>query len=43
MNVNPDFSEKARRDQALVERAQKGDEKAFAELLTIYKIGRAHV
>ena len=37
MNVNPDFSEKARRDQVLVERAQKGDEKAFAELLTIYK------
>ncbi len=37
MNVNPDFSEKARRDQALVERAQKGDEKAFAELLTIDK------
>jgi RNA polymerase sigma-70 factor (ECF subfamily) len=37
MNANPDFSDKAKRDYALVERAQKGDEKAFAELLAIYK------
>lgn len=37
MNANPDFSDKAKRDYALVERAQKGDEKAFAELLAVYK------
>ena len=37
MNLNPEFSDKAKRDYALVERAQKGDEKAFAELLAIYK------
>ncbi len=37
MNANPDFSDKAKRDYALVERAQRGDEKAFAELLAIYK------
>ena len=37
MNINPRFSDNAKRDYALVSRAQKGDEQAFAELLSVYK------
>lgn len=37
MNVNPDFSDKAKRDYELVVRAQRGNEQAFTELLSSYK------
>ena len=37
MNVNPDFSDKAKRDFELVSRAQNGDEQAFTALLSSYK------
>lgn len=37
MNINPDFSDKAKRDFILVERAQSGDEQAFNQLLATYK------
>ncbi len=37
MNINPDFSDKAKRDFILVERAQGGDEQAFNQLLATYK------
>lgn len=37
MEVNPNFSDKAKRDYHLVQAAQDGDQKAFAELLGYYK------
>jgi RNA polymerase sigma-70 factor (ECF subfamily) len=37
MKANPDFSDKAKRDFMLVERAQGGDEQAFTELLAAYR------
>ena len=37
MKANPDFSDKAKRDFQLVERAQEGDEQAFTQLLATYR------
>ncbi len=37
MKANPDFSDKAKRDFQLVERAQDGDEQAFTQLLATYR------
>ncbi|WP_159522545.1 RNA polymerase sigma factor [Sunxiuqinia indica] len=37
MELNPNLSDKAQQDFALVESALKGDEKAFAKLLSKYK------
>ncbi|WP_462280373.1 sigma-70 family RNA polymerase sigma factor [Salinivirga cyanobacteriivorans] len=37
MNINEDFSPKAKEDLLLVRRAQKGDELAFAELMKRYR------
>ena len=37
MEVNPNFSEKAHQDYALVQQAMAGDEKAYAKLLERYK------
>jgi len=37
MSINPEFSEKAKRDFAWVERAKSGDEQAFNAILTYYK------
>ncbi len=37
MEINPNFSEKAHQDYALVQQAEIGDEKAFAKLLERYK------
>ncbi len=37
MEINPNFSDKAKRDYMLVMRAREGDEKAFAELLGYYR------
>ncbi len=37
MNINNDFSPKAKEDLLLVRRAQKGDEIAFAELMKRYR------
>ena len=37
MKANPDFSDKAKRDFQLVERAQDGDEQAFTQLLSTYR------
>ena len=37
MELNPNLSDKAQQDYALVESALKGDEKAFAKLLSKYK------
>lgn len=37
MEVNGDLSEKAKKDFALVEKAKKGDEKAYASLMSRYR------
>ena len=37
MEINPNFSEKAQKDYELVLRANKGDEKAYTEILSRYK------
>ncbi len=37
MEVRPNFSDKAKRDLFLVERAKDGDQKAFAELMDYYR------
>jgi len=37
MEISPRFSEKAKRDLELVERAKSGDQKAFAELMDYYR------
>lgn len=37
MKANPEFSDKAKRDFMLVERAQDGDEQAFTQLLATYR------
>ena len=37
MKANPDFSDKAKRDFQLVERAQEGVEQAFTQLLATYR------
>ena len=37
MEVNPNLSEKAKYDLELVARANNGDQKAYAELMTRYK------
>lgn len=37
MNSEVEFSSKAERDRYLVEKAKKGDQKAYAELLSLYR------
>jgi RNA polymerase sigma-70 factor (ECF subfamily) len=37
MEINPNLSDKAKHDLVLVQRAKKGEEKAFSELLTRYR------
>jgi len=37
MEINPNFSEKAKRDYLIIQKALKGDQKAFADLLGLYK------
>lgn len=37
MEINKEFSDKAKRDFLLIESAKKGDEKAYAELMQRYK------
>ncbi len=37
MEVNPNFSDKAKRDYALIQQAISGDQRAFASLLAIYR------
>ncbi len=37
MEVNPNFSDNAKNDFSLVERAKEGDQKAYAELMQRYK------
>ncbi len=37
MEVNPNFSDKAKRDYKIVLRAVKGEQKAFAELMDLYR------
>jgi len=43
MEINRNFSEKAVRDYHLIEKAKKGDEHAFAELLGYYKESLLHL
>jgi len=37
MEINPNFSEKAKRDYAIIQAALKGDQKAFTELMGHYR------
>ncbi len=37
MEISPNFSDKAKRDFKIVERAKNGDQKAYADLMGLYK------
>ena len=43
MAINPNLSDKARKDYDLVLRAQKGDQKAYAELMERYRDSIFHL